>query len=117
VETEQSAFVEVIEYTVYLPVAGKDGQLATLGYTVRPADGDVLTEAPGVIGIQYAARDVVVGGEKKRLAGKKVTLQTAHFVGVEREVRYEPRERPSMKLIADRDKAQVEALKKKLGVE
>jgi hypothetical protein len=113
----ESEFIEVMDLVFYLAVPGVDGQPATLQYTVRPSEGDVYGQQEGGVNIQFAPRDVLVGTERKRVPGRKVMLSSTHLVGLERVTRYDRRERPSLKFIADREKAEVEALKKKLGVE
>lgn len=110
---EDNDLVEVLELTFLVAVPGQNGEPAKLQYTVRSHRGDVVTEQPGGVSIQFAPRELANG---QRLAGKKVTLASAQLVGMEREVRLEPRVRLSAASLLDPNRASVEALKRKHGV-
>lgn len=88
----ETEFVDVVDLTFLLGVPGVNGEPARLRYTVREHEGDVMSEAPGALTIQYAPRDV----QGQRIAGKKVTLASAHLVGMERETRRERRVRQTV---------------------
>ena len=86
-------------------------------HTVRPHEGDELVdEEDGGFTIHYGEHEVSVGGEKRKLPGRKVTLIRAHLIEVTRELRFEPRIRPSAAMLRDRDAAEAERIAKKLGV-
>ena len=111
--SEENELVDALDLTFILAVPGTNGEPAKLTYTVREHVGDVVTEAPGALSIQFAPRDLPNG---KRVAGKKVTIASGQLVGMERDVRLEPRVRPSAASIINPAKASVEELKKKHGV-
>ncbi len=109
--------VGVLYVTFVLPVAGANGRPLRETYEIREHEGDVFkTEAGGFV-IQYAPRDVQVGVEKKRVAGKHVMVSATQLVAVEREVKHEPRVRQSVKARLNREEAELEALRKKMGLE
>lgn len=105
-------WIEVIDVTVFVDVPGKDGEPASFRYTIRP--GDVVLENPFTI--QFADKEVKVGGELRRIPGKKVTLALPHVVNIEREVRLEPKVRPSAASLVNRERAEIDVLKQKHGV-
>jgi hypothetical protein len=105
-------FVEVIDVTVYVAVPGKDGEPASFRYTVRPID--VITYGP--LSIQFAPKEVKVGGETRLLPGKRVRFTPEHVVNVEHEVRLEPKVRPSAASLINRDAAELDVLKQKHGI-
>lgn len=107
-EQDSSEFVEVMDITVLVAVAGVDGEPAKLHYTVREHQGDLLGEQPGALVIQFGPRDQPDGS---RLSGKKVTLSSAQLVGMERESRLERRVRPSVANLVDPRRS----LKEKMG--
>lgn len=87
-------------------------------HVVRPHEGDQIeNEEDGGFTIHYGEREVLVAGEKRKLPGRKVTLYRDKLVEVTRELRYEPRVRPSVAAMRDREKAEVERLAEKLGAD
>lgn len=89
----------------------------TLRHTIRKHEGDALVEdGSGALKIQFGPRDVMVGTTKRTLAGRRVTIQAAHVVETTIATRLEPRVRPSAKALLDREQAEIETLKQKLGV-
>lgn len=90
--------VEVVDLTFLVAVPGVNGEPAKLHYTLREHQDDRLGQEPGAAVIQFGPRELPNG---KRLAGKKVTLNTMHIVGLEREVRLEKRVRPSIATLVD----------------
>jgi hypothetical protein len=90
----------------------------TLQHTIRKHEGDALVEdGSGAFRIQYGPRDVLVGGHKRQLAGKRVTIQGCHIVEASMLPRLEPKVRPSAKMLANREQAELDALKKRLETE
>jgi hypothetical protein len=86
----------------------------TLQYTIRAHEGDALVEdGSGAFRIQFGPREVFVANEKRTLKGKRVTVAGAHIVEMACLVRLEPKIRPSAKAIANREQAELEALKQK----
>ena len=104
--------VEVLDLTMVTTTPG-----LTLQYTIRAHEGDALIEdgAPG-FRIQFGPRGVFVGNEKRTLPGKRVTIQGTHIVEMTSTTRLEPRVRPSAKAMANREAAELDALKEKHGV-
>jgi hypothetical protein len=105
-------FVKVQDYTFAFNVANEN-RLVEETYTVREGLGDVVTEKPGAIIIQYASREVSVGGEVRQVEGDMVTVPAQNIVRLTRRWRYEPRERPSVRKYLN-PQAEIEALKKEL---
>lgn len=110
---EDNELVEVTDLTFLLAVPGQAGEPAKLRYTVREHLGDGLNEAPGALTIQFGPRDLPGG---RRLTGKKVTIASSQLVGLERDVRLEPRVRPSAAMLLNPEKAHLDALKAAHGV-
>lgn len=103
--------VEVLDLTIATTTPG-----LTLHHTIRAHEGDALIEDgnSGGFRIQYGPREVLVGTEKRKLPGRRSTIQGRHIVEMNVDVRLEPKVRPSAKLLANREQAELEALKKKL---
>jgi hypothetical protein len=102
-------FVEVLDLEMKTTTVG-----LTLNHTIRPHEGDALVEdGSGAFKLQFGPREVTVANEKRTLPGKLVTIQGAHVVEMTITKRLEPKVRPSAKLLADREKAELEALAKK----
>ena len=104
--------VEVLDLTFVTTTPG-----LTLHHTIRAHEGDALVEdGSGALRIQFGPRDVLVGTEKRKLEGRRVTIQAVHVVEMTATPRLEPKVRPSAKALANREQAEIEALKQKLGV-
>lgn len=98
-------FVEVIDITITTTVPG-----LTLQHTVRAHEGDVLESQPGQpLLIRYGAKHVLIGGEKRKLAGKTVSILTPSVVEVTTSTRFEPRVRPSIAALVNKEKAEIDA--------
>lgn len=106
----EDAFVQVLDIVV-LTIAGERT------HTVRPHEGDELFNEPdGGFTINYGEKEMTVGGTLRKLPGRKVTLTGDKLVEISRELRYEPRVRPSVRALASRNSAEVERVANQLGV-
>lgn len=86
----------------------------TLQYTIRAHEGDALIEdGSGALRIQFGPREVFAANEKRKLPGKRVTVQGARIVEMTSIVRLEPKVRPSAKALQNRELADLEALRQK----
>lgn len=104
--------VEVLDLMLITTTPG-----LTLGYTIRAHEGDALVEdGSGAFRIQFGPREVFAGNEKRKLPGKRVTVQGAHIVEMTTVTRLEPKVRPSAAALANREKAALDALKLQHGV-
>lgn len=112
----ESEFVQVVDVTFFVNVAGMNGEPAALRYTVRPHLGDTMPQSEdGLVHIVFAPKEVMAGNEKVTLPGKKVSM--AGILGMEREARLERRvRRPALSLVSKekQDQADIAALAAKL---
>lgn len=95
-------FVQVVDVTV-ITLAGERF------YTIRPGDVDMHLEDGGYF-IQFGPQRTRVGNEFHDVPGMRVTFNHANLVGIERDTRYEPKVRPSARLLADRERAETERI-------
>ncbi|OGT59079.1 MAG: hypothetical protein A3E01_06070 [Gammaproteobacteria bacterium RIFCSPHIGHO2_12_FULL_63_22] len=103
-----SEYVEVMDMTIITSTPG-----VVLQHTVREHEGDSLREQPGSILVQYGARDVLVGGELKRVTGERVMIAIPHVVEIRQKTRIESRVRPSVASLVSRSAAELDVLKQK----
>lgn len=101
--------IEVLDLTFITTTPG-----LTLHHTIRAHEGDALIEdGSGALRIQFGPRKTMAGNEERILPGKKVTIQGTHVVEMTSTVRMELKERPTAKALIDREKAEIEELRKK----
>lgn len=92
-------FVEVIDVRVVTTVPG-----VTLQHTIRPHEGETIAETPnGDLCVKYAEREVRVGGDLRKTPGVVATIAGAHIVELTKTTRWEPRVRPSVAHLLNRD--------------
>lgn len=103
--------VEVIDLTLITTTPG-----VVLQHTIRPHEGDQIVEEAGAFRLLYGSREVVVEGETRMVPGRRVMIQSSHIVEMTTTMRLEPKVRPSVQALANRAKADLEALKQKHGV-
>ena len=104
--------IEVLDLTLITTTPG-----LTLHHTIRAHEGDALVEdGSGALRIQFGPRKVMTGNDERTLAGRRVTIQAGHIVEMTAQPRMELKERPTAKALIDREKADIEALKKKHGI-
>ena len=104
--------VEVLDLTLVTSTPG-----LTLHYTVRKHEGDALVEdGSGAFRLQFGERKISTGNEERTVPGKRITVQGTHIVEMTSQVRLESRERPSAKALIDRQRAELDELKKKHGI-
>lgn len=104
--------IEVLDLTLITTTPG-----LTLHHTIRAHEGDALVEdGSGALRIQFGPRKITAGNEERILPGKKVTIQADRIVEMTSQIRMELRERPTAKALLDREKAELEDLKKKHGL-
>jgi hypothetical protein len=104
--------VEVLDLTFVTTTPG-----LTLHHTIRAHEGDALVEdGSGALRIQFGPRKVMAGNEERTLPGRKVTIQAGHIVEMTVQPRMELKERPTAKALIDREKAELDDLKKKHGL-
>lgn len=105
--------VEVLDLTFVTTTPG-----LTLHHTIRAHEGDALVEdGSGALRIQFGARKVTMANEEHTLAGRRVTIHAAHIVESTVAPRMELKERPTAKALMDRKQAELDALKKKHGID
>jgi len=105
----EDAYVQVLDVVVQTAAGERK-------HTVRPHEGDQLVnEDDGGFPIHYGEREVFVGGKARKLPGPKITLYGDKLIEVSRELRYEPRVRPSAQYLRDREVAEAERLARQLG--
>lgn len=104
-------FVEVLDIEVVTATVA-------LRHTVRAHEGDVLEEfEDGGFRIRHGEKEVKLpSGEKRKVPGLDVKIYGDKIVQMSRETRCEPRVRPSVAALKNREKAEVERLANKLGV-
>lgn len=89
----------------------------TLNYIIRAHEGDALVEdGSGAFRIQFGPREVFVGNEKRKIPGRRVTVQGVHIVEMVTTTRLEPKVRPSAAALANKEKAALDVLKQQHGV-
>lgn len=96
-------FVEVLDIVVITTVPG-----VVLRHTVRAHEGDKLESKPEFFRIYYGDKEVLVGGEKRKVAGRSVTIPQSHTVEITESHRFEPRLRPTVASLVT-GKAEIDA--------
>lgn len=97
-------FVEVIDLTFTTTIPG-----VVLQHTIRPHEGDAFLQDETDSGIRlvFGPKDVTVGNERRKLPGRRVTIQGQHIAQMETQTRIERRVRPSAALLLNRDAAEI----------
>ena len=97
-------FVEVVDLTFVTTTPG-----LTLNHTLRFHEGDAMSDLEGGgIRLHFGPKDVTVGNARRKLPGRRVTIQGQHIVEMTNQTRIEKRIRPSAQALLNREKAEID---------